>query len=137
MTERARILVADDEPNLRRVLTAILRRDGHEVVQATAGDEAMGLLDGIDVLVTDLRMPRVDGMELLRHAVKVQPQLPVIMITAYGSVGQAVEAIKAGAFDYIEKPFEQDQIRVIIDKAVRHVIAGRAAPRPGLYPAVA
>ncbi|HVV84900.1 MAG TPA: sigma-54 dependent transcriptional regulator [Kofleriaceae bacterium] len=134
MTERARILVADDEPNLRRVLTAILRRDGHEVVQATAGDEAMGLLDGIDVLVTDLRMPRVDGMELLRHAVKSQPQLPVIMITAYGSVGQAVEAIKAGAFDYIEKPFEQDQIRAIIDKAVRHVVAGRAAPRLAAYP---
>ncbi len=135
MSERARILVADDEPNLRRVLSAILRRDGHEVVLATAGDEAMGLLDGIDVLVTDLRMPRVDGMELLRHAVKTQPGLPVIMITAYGSVGQAVEAIKAGAFDYIEKPFEQDQIRAIIDKAVRHVVAGRAAPRAALYPA--
>ena len=133
MSEPVRILVADDEPNLRRVLTAILRRDGHEVLQATAGDEAIALLDGIDVLVTDLRMPRVDGMELLRHAVKAQPQLPVIMITAYGSVGQAVEAIKAGAFDYIEKPFEQDQIRTIIDKAVRHVVAGRAAPRSALY----
>ena len=135
MSERARILVADDEPNLRRVLTAMLRRDGHEVIQATAGDEAMALLDGIDVLVTDLRMPRVDGMELLRHAVKLQPQLPVIMITAYGSVGQAVEAIKAGAFDYIEKPFEHEQIRTIIDKAVRHVVAGRNAPRAVLYPA--
>ncbi len=133
MAERCRILVADDEPNLRRVLTAILRRDGHDVVQATAGDEAMALLDGVDVLVTDLRMPRVDGMELLRHAVRVAPHVPVIMITAYGSVGQAVEAIKAGAFDYIEKPFEQDQIRAIIDKAVRHVVAGRAAPQPALY----
>jgi two-component system response regulator AtoC len=132
MSERARILVADDEPNLRRVLTAILRRDGHEVIQATDGAEAMTMLDGIDVLVTDLRMPKIDGMELLRHAVKLQPHLPVIMITAYGSVGQAVEAIKAGAFDYVEKPYEQEQIRTIIDKAVRHVIAGRNAPRSTL-----
>ena len=137
MSERVRILVADDEPNLRRVLMAMLRRDGHEVIQATAGDEAIALLDGVDVLVTDLRMPRVDGMELLRHAVKLHPQLPVIMITAYGSVGQAVEAIKAGAFDYIEKPFEHEQIRIIIDKAVRHVVAGRNAPRAALYPAAA
>jgi len=137
MAERARILVADDEPNLRRVLSAMLRRDGHEVIQATDGAEAVELIttggSELDVVITDLRMPSVDGMGVLRHAAKTFPQVPVIMITAYGSVGQAVEAIKAGAFDYIEKPFEQDQIRVIVDKAVKQSVANRAAPRPNFY----
>ncbi|MCA9676323.1 MAG: sigma-54-dependent Fis family transcriptional regulator, partial [Myxococcales bacterium] len=134
MSERARILVADDEPNLRRVLSAMLRREGHEVVQATDGAEALELMGGdVDVVITDLRMPRVDGMEVLRHAARSTPHVPVIMITAYGSVGQAVEAIKAGAFDYIEKPFEQDQIRAILDKAVKQAIANRTAPRSHFY----
>jgi len=133
MSERARILVADDEPNLRRVLHAILRREGHEVVQAVDGAEALSMLEGVDVVVTDLRMPKVDGMEVLRTAVRTHPQTPVIMVTAYGSVGQAVEAIKAGAFDYIEKPFEQDQIRLIIEKAVKQAAANRVAPRQALY----
>ncbi|HUQ04257.1 MAG TPA: sigma-54 dependent transcriptional regulator [Kofleriaceae bacterium] len=135
MTDKARILVADDEPNLRRVLHAILRREGHEVVQAVDGAEALTMLEGVDVIVTDLRMPKVDGMEVLRTAVRTQPHVPVIMVTAYGSVGQAVEAIKAGAFDYIEKPFEQDQIRLVIEKAVKQAAANRVAPRPALYAA--
>jgi DNA-binding NtrC family response regulator len=135
MSENARILVADDELNLRRVLVAMLRRDGHEVVQATDGAEAMELLgQDVDVVITDLRMPKVDGMEVLRTATRTYPHVPVIMITAYGSVGQAVEAIKAGAFDYIEKPFEQDQIRAIVDKAVKQAIANQAAPRAVFYP---
>ncbi len=134
MSEPVRVLVADDEPNLRRVLTALLRRDGHEVTVATDGAEAIAALDGADVVITDLRMPKLDGMEVLRTAVKTHPHVPVIMITAYGSVGQAVLAIKAGAFDYIEKPFEQDQIRQIVDKAVRQAAANQAAPRAGLYP---
>jgi two-component system, NtrC family, response regulator AtoC len=134
VSEHARILIADDEPNLRRVLHAILRRDGHEVVQATDGAEALAMLDGVDVIITDLRMPKVDGMEVLRTAVRGHPHVPVIMVTAYGSVGQAVEAIKAGAFDYVEKPFDQDQIRLVIDKAVKQAAANRAAPRATLYP---
>src|SRR5215213_5049183 len=131
----AKILVADDEQNLRRVLTALLRRDGHDVVQAASGLEAIDHLGQVDVVITDLRMPGADGMEVLRTASAKHPHVPVIMITAYGSVGQAVEAIKAGAFDYIEKPFEQDQIRVIVDKAIGQAAANRMAPRPTLYPA--
>src|SRR5499426_3891468 len=132
--QTAKILVADDEVNLRRVLTAMLKRDGHEVVQASSGAEAMEHIGDVDVVITDLRMPGADGMEVLRTASKNYPHVPVIMITAYGSVGQAVEAIKAGAFDYIEKPFEQDQIRTIVDKAVRQAIANQTAPRATLYP---
>jgi DNA-binding NtrC family response regulator len=131
----AKILVADDEQNLRRVLVALLRRDGHEVVQAATGLEAIERLADVDVVITDLRMPGADGMEVLRTASKTHPHVPVIMITAYGSVGQAVEAIKAGAFDYIEKPFEQDSIRAIVDKAIGQAAANRTAPRQTLYPA--
>ncbi len=130
----AKILVADDEQNLRRVLVALLRRDGHEVVQAASGLEAIERLADVDVVITDLRMPGADGMEVLRTATKNHPHVPVIMITAYGSVGQAVEAIKAGAFDYIEKPFEQDSIRTIITKAIGQAAANRTAPRSTLYP---
>ncbi len=133
MTQAARILVADDEQNLRRVLVALLRRDGHDVVQAASGPEAIDRLGDVDVVITDLRMPGADGMEVLRTATKNFPQTPVIMITAYGSVGQAVEAIKAGAFDYIEKPFEQDAIRIIIDKAIGQAAANRLAPQQQLY----
>ena len=134
MTEPVRVLVADDEPNLRRVLTAILKRDGHDVVLANDGAEAVAALDGVDVVITDLRMPRLDGMEVLRTAMRTHPHVPIVMMTAHGSVGHAVEAIKAGAFDYIEKPFEQEQIRAIVDKAVRQAAANQAAPQAGLYP---
>ena len=130
----AKILVADDEQNLRRVLVALLKRDGHEVVQAATGVEAIERLGDVDIVITDLRMPGADGMEVLRTASRTYPHTPVIMITAYGSVGQAVEAIKAGAFDYIEKPFEQDAIRMIVQKAIGQVVANRSAPRPTLYP---
>jgi DNA-binding NtrC family response regulator len=125
----AKILVADDEQNLRRVLAALLRREGHDVVQAASGLEAIEHLAHVDVVITDLRMPGADGMEVLRTASKNHPHVPVIMITAYGSVGQAVEAIKAGAFDYIEKPFEQESIRVIIEKALGQAAANRLAPQ--------
>src|SRR5512146_1068716 len=108
----AKILVADDEQNLRHVLTALLRREGHDVLQAPSGTE---------------------GMEVLRTASKNHPHIPVIMITAYGSVGQAVEAIKAGAFDYIEKPFEQEAIRIIVEKAIGQATANKLAPTPTLY----
>ncbi len=131
--QTAKILVADDEQNLRRVLVTMLRRDGHEVLQAANGAEAIERLSEVDVVITDLRMPGADGMEVLRTASRSFPQVPVIMITAYGSVGQAVEAIKAGAFDYIEKPFEQDAIRTIVEKAIGQATANRTAPRPTLY----
>src|SRR5215470_13339789 len=130
MAEPVRILVADDEPNLRRVLGAILAREGYEVLQAGDGEEALELADdGVDVVITDLRMPRVDGMDVLRQVVASHPDVPVIMITAHGSVDSAVEAVKLGAFDYVEKPFEQEHIRQVVTKAVRQSEALRRAPR--------
>ena len=131
MAGSARILVADDEPNLRRVLSAILRREGYDVLQAADGSEAIDLLsEPVDVVITDLKMPRVDGMEVLRHASAQLPNVPVIMITAFGTVDNAVAAVKAGAFDYLEKPFEQEQIRQIVNKAVAQSTLSRKEARP-------
>jgi DNA-binding NtrC family response regulator len=112
------------------VLQAILKRDGYEVVEAENGAEALRQMnDSIDVVITDLKMPEIDGMEVLRRVITRYTGVPVIMITAHGSVGHAVEAVKAGAFDYIEKPFEQQQIRVTVEKAVKQAEANRSAPR--------
>ena len=129
MSDRPRILVADDEPNLRRVLSAILQREGYDVVQAADGAQALEALDGsVTVVITDLRMPRIDGMEVLNRVATQHPTIPVIMITAFGTVDNAVAAVKAGAFDYIEKPFDQQQIRQIVVKAIRQSEANRQIP---------
>src|SRR5262249_20366583 len=73
----------------------------------------------IDLVITDLRMPKVDGMELLRAALRDDPSRPVVMLTAHGTVDNAVEALKTGAFDYITKPFDQNEVRMVVKKALR------------------
>ena len=99
LPERKQILVVDDEPNLRRVLSAQLARDGYEVLTAEDGEQGLDVLreHHIDLVITDLKMPRCDGMELLKRAVELEPELPVVMITAHGTVDNAVEALKTGA----------------------------------------
>ena len=130
---RPRIVLADDELNLRKVLGAILSRDGYHVLEAADGEQALALVDGsVAALITDLKMPRLDGMGLLRRVVADFPEVPVIMITAHGSVDSAVEAVKLGAFDYIEKPFEQSQIRQVVQKAIKQHESDRRAPRAQL-----
>lgn len=118
--DKKQILIADDEPNLRRVLGAQLTRDGHEVHLVADGAEALICLrdNHIDLLIADLRMPVIDGLELLRRALADNPGLPVVMITAHGTVDNAVEALKTGAFDYITKPFDQHELRTIVRKAL-------------------
>ncbi|HEY3236979.1 MAG TPA: sigma-54 dependent transcriptional regulator, partial [Polyangiaceae bacterium] len=121
LPEQKQILVVDDEPNLRRVLSAQLARDGYEVQTAEDGQEALGILRDhhIDLVITDLRMPKLDGMELLRRALELDSELPVVMITAHGTVDNAVEALKTGAFDYITKPFDQNEVRMVVKKALK------------------
>src|SRR5215216_6668922 len=121
LPEHKQILVVDDEPNLRRVLSAQLERDGYDVHTAEDGEQALALLRDhhIDLVITDLRMPRVDGMELLRRVATFEEPAPVVMITAHGTVDTAVEALKTGAFDYITKPFDQDEVRTVVRKALR------------------
>ena len=119
--KRAKILVVDDELNMRLVLKAMLKKEGYDVVTAKDGVEALEILQGdkIAVVATDLKMPRMDGMELLGRIMQDDPSLPVIILTAYGTVATAVDALKKGAFDYITKPFEQDELKTIILKAVK------------------
>src|SRR5216684_4243601 len=124
----AKVLVVDDEANLRKVLATMLRRTGYDVTVAADGEQGLAefLKSGADIVVTDLVMPKMGGMELLRSVNSSNPDVPVIIITAHGTVDSAVEAIKLGAFDYITKPFDQAEIQAVIAKAARtHDIAQR------------
>jgi DNA-binding NtrC family response regulator len=120
---KQRVLVVDDEPNLRKVLGVMLQQAGHEVVTEADGESALARVKSsprgtFDVVISDLRMPGMDGMQLLRALVEEDPGLPVIILTAHGSVDTAVEAVKAGAFDFLEKPFDRAQIDKILGKAI-------------------
>ena len=119
MTEK--ILVVDDELNMRLVLKALLNREGYDVATAADGIEALKILKsgGVQVVVTDLRMPKLDGVGLLERVIREYPSTPVIIITAHGTIATAVDALKKGAFDYITKPFERDELKNIIHKAIR------------------
>ncbi len=128
----SRILVVDDEANLRKVLAAILRKDGYEVSVAEDGEQAMAEFEknGADVIISDLVMPKLGGMDILHKVRASRSAVPVIIITAHGTVDSAVEAIKLGAFDYITKPFEHAEIRAVVAKAARTQEAnqGHVAP---------
>ena len=140
MNDKKQILVADDELNLRRVLEAQLIRDGYDVIAVEDGQLALEALEQhhIDVIISDLRMPKIDGMALLKRVVETHPDVPVIIITAHGTVDTAVEALKLGAFDYITKPFEQSELRNVVGKAAktRELTQRDVAPElsePGRY----
>jgi DNA-binding NtrC family response regulator len=121
VVDTKQVLVADDEDNLRRVLRAQLEHDGYEVHCVGDGEAVLQALaeHHIDVLITDLRMPKLDGMQVLKIASERFPNIPVIMITAHGTVDTAVEALKLGAFDYVTKPFDRAEFRTVVSKAAR------------------
>jgi len=121
-----KILIVDDEVNMLLVLEAMLRKEGYAVKTASDGMEALEILqaDDIAVVVTDLKMPNLDGLGLLARTGAEYPAIPVIIITAHGTVETAVKALKKGAFDYITKPFDQDDLKNIIQKAYKtHVFS--------------
>ncbi len=126
----ATVLVVDDEANLRKVLAALLRKEGYHVLTAATGEEGLALLqqEQVEVLLTDLRMPGLDGMAVLQQAVAQKPGLPVVMLTAHGTVDTAVDAMQSGAFDYLTKPFDKDELSTIIKKAI--ATAGLQAREP-------
>jgi len=125
MSDR-RILVVDDEPDMVENCTRILRRAGYRVLSTTDSERALALVESEhpDVLLTDLKMPGLDGMELMRRAHDIDPTLPVIMITAFGSIESAVAAIKAGAFDYLPKNFSVEDLTVDVERALRQRALG-------------
>jgi len=118
---KERILVVDDEKKMRETLRAILEDEGYDVLLAADGQQALNLCDGsLSVVITDARMPNMDGTELLRHLKRLYPDLPTIMITAFDSSRLAVEAMKAGAYDYFSKPFDPERILLLVRKIVHH-----------------
>ncbi|HEV8641952.1 MAG TPA: sigma-54 dependent transcriptional regulator, partial [Methylomirabilota bacterium] len=120
--KKARVLIVDDEPDMVDNCARILGRAGHDCLTATDGARGVALLesDHPDVVLTDLKMPGVDGMELLRRARALDPGLPVIVITGFATFESAVAAVKEGAFDYLPKTFSVDQLQVAVDRALRH-----------------
>jgi DNA-binding NtrC family response regulator len=117
-----RILIVDDEIDMLELLELIITdRTEYEVVTTNSPLEVPELLkkDLFDLLITDLRMPDIDGIELIEMVKQVDDQLPFIIITAYGTIESAVEAMRKGAFDYITKPFRQEQILMTIEKVMK------------------
>ncbi len=120
MSESATLLVADDDPGLRESLERTLTREGYRVVLASDGRAALERVQagGIDLIVTDLKMPGLTGLELLRAAKAIAPDVDVILLTAFGTVEEAVKAMKDGAYDFLTKPFRREQLLKLVDKAL-------------------
>lgn len=117
-----RLLVVDDQKNMRTTTALLLRQSGYEVHEAANGEEALRLLEdrSFDLVLTDLRMEPIDGMALLERAIQLQPNLQVIVMTAYGTIDSAVEAVRLGAADYLSKPFKHGELEVRVAKALEN-----------------
>lgn len=139
----AKILVVDDQEMMRDSLAGTLVREGHEVVACGDPAAAVSRLQAarFDLLITDLKMPRMSGIELLAEVKRLRPETPVVLMTAFASVGTAVEAMKLGAYDYIQKPFDGDEIKMLVERTLEHSrlvrenqalrsITESSAPRP-------
>jgi len=112
------ILLVDDEPGVLFTLSELLMERGHKVITAKNGVEALTKLDDAETVLTDLSMPRMDGLELMTQIAARDPSLPVILLTAHGSEKVAVAAMKQGAYDYLTKPFDIDEVAVVIERAL-------------------
>ena len=132
-----RILIADDHDALRRGLVRGLTEAGHEVEEASNGNAAIERLHDsyFDVVLSDLKMGGSDGMDVLRTTRALHPTTAVILMTAFGSVNTAVEAMKIGAFDYVQKPFEIEEMEVKIEKALEVQAPEARARLPPRHPA--
>ena len=112
------VLIVEDEEKLRRVMELRLSGEGYEVTQAGSAEEALSLAPRADLILSDLRLPGMDGLKLLELLRRQNGMAPVILMTAHGSVGAAVEAMKLGAVDFLEKPFSLDQLSAVVRKAI-------------------
>jgi DNA-binding NtrC family response regulator len=121
MSKKPHILLIDDDQSLRRVIEYSLVENGFAVSPATSGEEGLALFQNepFDVVITDITMPGMSGMDVLEKVRRADPGLPVIIITAYGTIESAVSAMKQGAFDYITKPFNRDELRITLDRALK------------------
>ncbi len=121
MSEKKRVLVVDDEVNIRRILQAALDKVGYHTLIAENGETALNLLrsEAVDCVLTDVTMPGIDGYELQRAVRANWPNVPVVIMTAYGTIPQAVQSIRDGAFEYITKPFDLDAVKKVIKAALK------------------
>jgi DNA-binding NtrC family response regulator len=119
--QSAHLLVVDDDPVTVNLLNEVLSKEGYDVTTALSGEEAIarGMDSVFDIVITDVRMGDKDGMEVLRSFKKIAPETTVVMITAFGSIETAIEAIRQGAFDYVSKPFKLDEIKFTIRRALQ------------------
>lgn len=129
-SEVTRVLVVDDEPSMLEMMEIILAKEKCEITTTPDPLEALDIIEkhDFDVIVQDLKMPRMDGLELLERIKSLCPRLPVIIITAFSTWDNAVEAMRLGAFDYIKKPFDTDNIRAVVSKAARQKRSFDEAP---------
>ena len=127
MSDKSHILVIDDEKNYLLVLQTLLEDEGYTVTAISDPETALAFLaeSEVDVVVTDMKMPKVSGREVLQHVKKSWPYIPVLIMTAFGSIESAVEAMKYGAFDYITKPFSNDELLLSIHNATELARAHR------------
>lgn len=118
----ARILLVDDEASILNVLCSLLKNEGHESVPVRGGEKALEMVrsQSFDLMISDVRMSPMDGIELLRRVHTEVPSMAIIMLTAYGSVETAVEAMKEGAFDYVTKPFKVDELLITVRRALQY-----------------
>jgi len=118
--DAGKILVVDDDPAIAGVLGELLRTDGHQVTVCATGAEAVaaGRAEAFDVVLSDIRLPDLDGLEVLRAFQEESPASAVILMTAFGTVEIAIQAIKAGAYDYVSKPFKLDEVRIAVERAL-------------------
>jgi len=126
-----RILIVDDELIMRESLAGWLERDGHDIVTAASGEEALDILKTtrFDILLVDIKMEGISGLEVLTQVKESDPEVAVVMITAYGSISTAIEAMKNGAHDYLLKPFDPNELGILIEKIIQH----QAQARENLY----
>jgi two-component system response regulator HydG len=120
MSEKSRILVVDDEESHRIMLRAVLKEEGYDVSEASDGADAVKAVEQepFDLILLDIRMRTMDGIEALSEIRKISPLVPVLIMTAYASVKTAVEALKAGAFEYLTKPLDIEELKILIEKAL-------------------
>ncbi len=123
MEKQSKVLVVDDDQFALRSIAKVLEGDGYQVVTAAGGSEALDLLkqDSFDLVLTDLKMPGVDGLEVLRQAREIAPQAVVLIFTGYASVESAIEALREGAYDYLVKPCSADELKLKIERGLERV----------------
>jgi DNA-binding NtrC family response regulator len=129
-----RILIVDDDEVTRKLLKEVLQREGYTVQLADSGEEALTLMrqDPFPIVISDIRMLELDGMAVLREAKRSQAQAAVILMTGFGSMEGAIQAIQEGAFDYVSKPFKMDDLKAIVARATKHWESLRAAKDPAI-----